>query len=209
MSDPTEQKPEHWDRVYRTKASDQVSWYAPHLEPSRRLIAETGVRRVDPIIDVGGGASTLVDDLVADGYSALTVLDISPTALQLAQRRLGLLASRVQWIEADVTQADLPPDAFQVWHDRAVFHFLTDAQDRQRYVDTVRRAVKRTGHVIVATFGPEGPLRCSGLDVVRYTPEALHGEFGSAFSLVEHVEERHQTPFGTIQQFVYCYCRLK
>ena len=159
------------------------------------------------IIDVGGGASTLVDDLLANHYSAVTVLDLSAAALAEAQTRLGEVASRVQWLVGDITQIALPVHAFDVWHDRAVFHFLTRPEDRQAYVDTVLRAVKPGGHVIVATFAEDGPLECSGLPVMRYGPTELHAQFGAPFALVKHEREEHHTPFGTVQKFVYCYCR--
>jgi len=180
-----------------------------HAQFSLQCIQNTGIRKTDPIIDVGGGASTLADDLIAAGFLHITVLDISPTALELARQRLGARAANVTWIEADITQADLPGRAFDIWHDRAVFHFLTQPADRQRYLDTVRHAVRKGGHVIVATFAPDGPDHCSGLEVVRYSPESLHAEFGEDFELMESTRETHRTPFGTEQRFIYCYCRRR
>jgi len=197
----------HWQHIYETKVPTQVSWYQEHAQFSLQFIQKTGIQRTGHIIDVGGGASTLVDDLVTAGFQHITVLDISATALQLARERLGARAVDVNWIEADITRADLPHQAYDVWHDRAVFHFLTQPSDRQRYINTVRHAVRTGGHVILATFAPDGPDRCSGLDVVRYSPESLHGEFGESFELVESSRETHRTPFGTEQKFVYCYCR--
>ena len=170
----------HWEHIYETKAPTQVSWYQEHAEYSLQFIQNTGVQKLDHIIDIGGGASTLVDDLLANGFQHLSVLDVSGTALQLARQRLGARADAVNWIEADITRADLLQQAYDVWHDRAVFHFLTQAADRQRYIDTVRQAVRKGGHVIVATFAPDGPNHCSGLEVVRYSPESLHAEFGAA-----------------------------
>jgi ubiquinone/menaquinone biosynthesis C-methylase UbiE len=198
---------EHWEKVYTTKATDTVSWFQPHADLSLDLIKATGISHDAAIIDVGGGASTLVDDLLANGYTDLSVLDLSAAALAAAQRRLGARAAKVQWIEADVTKADLPARRFDVWHDRAVFHFLTSAEDRAAYVQTVFRAVKPGGHVIVATFAEDGPNQCSGLPVMRYRADELHAEFGEAFSLLSHRKEAHHTPSGTVQQFVYCYCR--
>lgn len=198
----------HWERVYRTKSATEVSWYRPHLDVSLRLIKRTNADHGARIIDVGGGESTLVDDLVGEGYRHVCVLDLSETALRVAKQRLGTNAANVDWLHGDITSYPLSPHAFDVWHDRAVFHFLTDSRDRIAYVRQVARSVKPGGHVIVATFGPDGPARCSGLDVVRYDADALHGEFGAAFELVEHVSEAHETPTGTIQQFVYCYCNL-
>jgi SAM-dependent methyltransferase len=197
----------HWEEVYSAKAETEVSWFQEHSVVSLGLIRRTGVDLAGAVIDLGGGASRLVDDLLAEGYSDLTVLDISAVALGVARRRLGALASSVTWIEADATTVVLPHQRFDVWHDRAVFHFLTEADQRERYVRAVHHAVKPGGHVIIAAFGPEGPLRCSGLPVVRYSPDRLHDEFGAAFDLVEHTSEVHRTPFGTVQQFIYCYCR--
>ena len=197
----------HWEHIYETKAPNQVSWYQEHAQFSLQYIQNTGIRKTDPIIDVGGGASTLVDDLIVDGFQHITVLDVSGTALQVARKRLGTKAIEVKWIEADITQADLPHQAYDLWHDRAVFHFLTQADDRQRYIEVVRQSVRKGGHVIVATFAPDGPERCSGLEVVRYSPESLHSEFGDGFEVVDTTRETHHTPFGTDQKFIYCYCR--
>ena len=171
------------------------------------------IRRVAPdrsaaIIDVGGGASTLVDGLLVEGYSSVTVLDVSSAALAEAYERLGGDAARVTWLEANVLHAALPASAYDVWHDRAVFHFLTEAEDRGRYVEQVRRSVRLGGHVIVATFASDGPTKCSGLEVARYAPEELHGEFGSDFQLVDSAREEHHTPTGVVQPFIYCLCRV-
>jgi len=197
----------HWENVYHTKDVTQVSWFQEHPELSLKFIEQTGIDKNAQIIDVGGGASTLVDDLIANGYQNCTVLDISGAALEVAQRRLGSKASTVTWLEADVTQDKLPSNFYDVWHDRAVFHFLTRPEDRVQYVECVQHSVKKGGHVIVATFGLEGPTRCSGLDVVRYSADSLHDEFGEDFELAGTTTEAHQTPFGTEQEFVYCYCR--
>lgn len=198
----------HWEKVYSTHAPDAFSWYRPHLETSLALVERAAGGSSASIIDVGGGESTLVDDLLARGYSNITVLDISAIALAVTRARLGTRAEDVHWLLADVTEASLRESAYDVWHDRAVFHFLTTQEQRVAYVERVARAVKSGGHVIVSTFGPEGPAKCSGLDVVRYDAEALHGQFGTSFRLVESATELHQTPFGTTQQFLYCYCRI-
>jgi SAM-dependent methyltransferase len=198
---------EHWEAIYTTKAPDAVSWYRPHLETSLRLIERSP--RTASIIDVGAGEATLADDLLARGYRNLTVLDISATALAFTKKRLGAAAEQIQWLRADVTRDPLPTQAYDVWHDRAVFHFLLGPEQRAAYVRNVLRAVRPGGYAIVSTFGPEGPVKCSGLDVVRYRAESLHGEFGSRFRLVESEQEIHRTPFGTTQQFVYCYCRVE
>ena len=200
-------KKSHWENIYQTKAINEVSWYRDHLENSLQMIGNTGVDKTAAIIDVGGGTSTLVDDLLADGYGNVAVLDISSRAIAESQKRLEHAAERVDWLVADITQADLPENYYDVWHDRAVFHFLTDAEDRRKYVQIAMRSLKVGGHIIVASFGLEGPRKCSGLDVVRYSPESMHGEFGDQFRLVRSVKESHETPFGTTQEFVYCYCR--
>ena len=201
------QSRKHWENIYTTKDATQLSWFQQHPELSFQLIEHTGIGKAGQIIDVGGGASTLVDDLLANEYENVTVLDISATALEVAQQRLGPLASKVTWREANITQAELPYSFYDIWHDRAVFHFLTNAEDRARYVKAVQHSVKTGGHVIVATFGLDGPLRCSGLEVVRYSADSLHEEFGDDFELVDTTNELHQTPFGTEQKFIYCYCR--
>ena len=189
----------HWEKVYTTKATDQVSSYSPHLEISLSLIERAPAGLLAFIIDVGGGESTLVDDLLVRGHQNITVLDISQTAIDVTKKRLKELAGRVNWITADVTKAKLAPSGYDIWHDRAVFHFLTSMEQRAAYVNTVRHAVKPGGHVIVGTFGPEGPTKCSGLDVMRYDAESLHDQFGARFRLVESLKELHQTPFGTTQ----------
>ena len=197
----------HWEKVYETKPANTVSWYQEHAEHSLRLIRETGVPLTASIIDVGGGASTLVDDLLEAGYHSLTVLDLSGAALAAAQKRLGSQAKSVRWLEANITNVEFPAHAYDVWHDRAVFHFLISAADRLAYVEAVLRAVKPGGHVIVATFAEDGPTQCSGLPVMRYSAGELHTEFGSPFTLLRHEKEEHHTPTGNIQKFVYCYCR--
>ena len=196
----------HWEGIYKTKAPTEVSWFRPHLETSQALIERVADDLSAAIIDVGGGESTLVDDLIARGYRNVTVMDLSSTAIEYTKKRLGAAAQQVTWLVADITQVDLPAHSFDVWHDRAVFHFLTEPSQRLAYVRQVASAVKPGGHVIIGTFGPEGPTKCSGLDVVRYDASSLHAEFGARFRLVESSKELHRTPFGTTQQFLYCYC---
>jgi 2-polyprenyl-3-methyl-5-hydroxy-6-metoxy-1,4-benzoquinol methylase len=198
----------HWEKVYRTKQPNEVSWYRPHLEVSLQLIEDAAPNRDAQIIDVGGGESTLVDDLLTRGYRNIYILDVSLTALDVAKERLGDRAGTVNWLCGDVTTFGFTRHQYDVWHDRAVFHFLTESKERAAYVRQVAHAVKPGGHVIVATFGPDGPTQCSGLNVVRYDPNALHSEFGASFQLVKHLTELHQTPAGAIQQFTYCYCNL-
>ncbi|HIO96675.1 MAG TPA: class I SAM-dependent methyltransferase [Leucothrix sp.] len=199
----------HWENVYTMKATDTVSWFQPHAEKSLRIIESLKVGKEANIIDVGGGASILVDDLLAQGYQHLNVLDLSASALKVAQKRLGESAKKVNWLVEDVTQLKLEKHSIDVWHDRAVFHFLTDELDRQRYVEAVLKAVKPSGFVIVATFAEDGPKECSGLPVQGYSAEGIHDEFGSPFELLGHEKESHQTPSGAQQKFVYCYCRKK
>jgi len=200
---------EHWEKIYRSKLPDQVSWYRPHLDTSLDLIefATRGDRSVS-IIDVGGGASTLVDDLIERGYGDVTVLDISQAALDVIRTRLAGVGS-VRYMAGDVTKPVFSEARYDLWHDRAVFHFLTGPDERRAYVRNVATAVRPGGHIILSTFGPEGPTQCSGLDVVRYNAEELHAEFGAHFQLMQSSMEVHETPFGTTQQFVYCLCSVE
>jgi 2-polyprenyl-3-methyl-5-hydroxy-6-metoxy-1,4-benzoquinol methylase len=200
----------HWETIYASKTPDAVSWYRPHLETSLALIElATCGRKSASIIDVGGGESTLVDDLLARGYEDITVLDVSPLAIEVTKNRLGTTAEQVRWIRADITHMQGEPSSYDVWHDRAVFHFLTRAEDRAAYVQNVANTVRLGGHVIVSTFGPEGPSQCSGLEVMRYDADSLHNQFGVRFRKVESSKELHRTPTGSIQQFLYCYCRVQ
>ena len=182
----------HWDNIYTNKSADAVSWYRQHLEISLNLIQRVARVPSASIIDVGGGESTLVDDLLARGYQDITVLDISQAAIDVTQARLGANAERVRWLAADIGKANLEPSAYDVWHDRAVFHFLTSNEERISYVSQVVKAVRPAGHVIVSTFGPEGPKKCSGLEVVRYDAESwgeipAHGKLrGAAYHSFWH-----------------------
>ena len=198
---------EHWETVYRTKRPTEVSWYQVEADLSARLIQEAAPDRRVPIIDVGGGASVLVSQLQIAGYQDLTVLDLSGVAIAAAKSRLGSGAATIHWLEADILKAVLPAGAYEVWHDRAVFHFLTDPGERRRYVEQVRQGVPPEGFVLVATFADDGPTRCSGLEVMRYSPDALHAEFGSGFQFVKAEREEHRTPSCAIQAFTYCLCR--
>ncbi|HVO41857.1 MAG TPA: class I SAM-dependent methyltransferase [Aggregatilineales bacterium] len=198
------QRKAHWETIFKEKAADSVSWYQVHLAHSLRLIERSGVGKDGAIIDVGAGTSTLVDDLLAQGYRNVTALDISAGALQVSRDRLGPQAGKVNWLEADILDTNLPVEGYEVWHDRAVFHFLTNPAERQRYVKTATAALRAGGSLIIATFAADGPEQCSGLLTVRYTPEGLSAEFGAAFRLVECVAEAHQTPWQSVQNFVYC-----
>ena len=200
------QSKDHWEKVYQSKSPDQVSWFQEHAGKSLEMIRSVRFSLADRVIDVGGGASTLVDDLLADGFQKLAVLDLSEAALAVAKQRLGDAAANVDWIAGDIRSVDLPEARFDIWHDRAVFHFLTEQADRDAYVRQVMKSVRPGGHVIVATFAPDGPEKCSGLPVRRYGAGELHDEFGPAFELVSHDSETHKTPWGSEQSFVYCMC---
>ena len=193
---------EHWNRVYQTKTPESVSWYQRCPDVSLELIAASGIAKDADIIDVGGGASVLVDHLLDLDYSNLAVLDVSGAALNACRTRLGARAAAVEWFEADVTAFE-PPHRYALWHDRAAFHFLTNAADRASYMATLRKTLKPGGTVIIATFAPEGPQKCSGLDVVRYDERSIAAELGGEFSLREVRREAHVTPGKTEQQFCY------
>ena len=193
---------EHWENVYRDNPADDVSWFQTRPALSLQLIAATGVIKQDRIIDVGGVASVLVDWLLDEGFGRLAVLDISGAALTCARQRLGARAGKVMWLEADVTTF-APPQRFAVWHDRAVFHFLTAAEDRAAYVRSLERTVPPGGHVIIATFAVDGPLKCSGLEVARYDETSIRAQIGPGFKFQSQVNETHVTPWQTEQKFSY------
>jgi ubiquinone/menaquinone biosynthesis C-methylase UbiE len=198
----------HWESIYSTTATPSLSWYQRHAHRSLDFIKRIGLSRNAKILDVGGGDSLLVDDLLGMGYNDITVLDVSAAALNRARSRLGQAATgRVTWLESDITEADLRSQEFDIWHDRAVFHFLTTPAERNAYIASVQRAVRPGGHVVVATFAEDGPTRCSGLPVERYSAVELHETFGSDFQLVRSEREIHRTPAGLDQQFTYCWCR--
>ena len=197
---------EHWDEVYRTKAPDGVSWYQPTPEPSLQALDEFEVPSTASLIDVGGGASSLVDRLIERGWSDLTVLDIAAPALEVAKVRLGPMADRVRWQIADVT-AWRPDRAYDVWHDRAVLHFLTEPEQRAAYLGALATGTATGALVIVATFAPDGPDRCSGLPVRRYDSAALAAGLGPGFVLQRDWREEHRTPGGGRQAFQWCVFR--
>lgn len=198
---------QHWDAVYGAKSPDAVSWYAPHLTESLACIRRTGLPATASVIDIGGGEATLVDDLLGAGYTNITVLDISARALEVAGQRLGGRAAKVDWVVADVLQHVFAPHSVDIWHDRAVFHFLTDEDQRLRYVQQVLQALRPGGYAIVGAFGPDGPTQCSGLPAARYGADELHGQFGHQFRLLDSRIDLHTTPWGALQQFVYCLCQ--
>ena len=200
----------HWESIYATKDTTSLSWYQPHPHRSLDLIDRTAVAKSAKILDVGSGDSLLVDELVSRGYSDITVVDLSRAALDRARTRLGKKASRrVTWLEGDILDVNLPSWAFDVWHDRAVFHFLTSAKERDAYIGRVEHSVRPGAHIIVATFSENGPTRCSGLPVVRYSATQLRRTFGSDFQLLASESETHHTPTGAEQSFIYCWCRYE
>lgn len=196
---------DHWQQVYTANPIDRVGWYEPHLQPSLDWIDGLGLDAEAPIIDVGGGASTLVDDLLDAGYRSIHVLDVSEKALSLVKERLGERAELVTWLRSDITSVELPSQHYDVWHDRAVFHFLTQAEPRRSYLDNLRNALKLDGHLIIGTFAPESPPTCSGLPVQRYTPQQLGQRLGEGFQLERHHKQLHITPGGTEQMYLYCH----
>lgn len=198
---------EHWDEVYRDKSPDSVSWYRPRLEQSLAWVDGCDLDPSAHIVDVGGGASTLVDDLLARGYEQISVADISAEALALARARLGDAASSVDWVVGDATTPLFDEESVDLWHDRAVFHFLTESARRDAYIEALRRAVRPGGYAIIATFGPGGPERCSGLPVKRYASGDIAAALGSGFELVDQTDEEHVTPWGSEQAFAYALCR--
>jgi SAM-dependent methyltransferase len=197
---PTRQA--HWEHVYQTKGERDVSWFEESPKLSLDLIRATGAKADASIVDLGGGASRLVDALLDDGYTSLSVLDLSEKALAISKSRLGARGAQVNWIVADVTVWQ-PDRVFDVWHDRAAFHFLTDQQERSAYGECVRKAVRSGGHVIIGTFALDGPERCSGLPVVRHDATTVGEVLGGAFKLVDSYHHKHQTPGGAIQHFQF------
>jgi SAM-dependent methyltransferase len=198
----------HWQYVYATKSPGEVSWYQPEAALSLGLIEKVAPARESAILDAGAGASRLVDGLLERGYRDVTLLDISAAALDQVRKRVELsvpgAAASVKLRDADILTVELPAHGFDVWHDRAVFHFLTDAADRATYVAQVRHALKPHGFAIIATFASDGPARCSGLDVQRYSPQVLKDQFGECFRLIESCREEHHTPRDAMQAFTYC-----
>lgn len=192
----------HWEKVHTTKAETEVSWFQPHSLRSLELISAAARNPSAAIVDIGGGASRLVDDLLARGYTDLTVLDVSEAALAKSRLRLGRDAGKVAWVVADIT-AWHPPRAYDVWHDRAVFHFLTAPETQAAYLAALRAGTVAGSTAIMATFALDGPESCSGLPVQRYSPETLAARLGPAFNLMQRAEETHETPWGSPQKFSY------
>jgi len=194
---------DHWERVYQKHSSNEVGWYQIYPESSLKLIKNTRVSTDCRIIDVGGGTSKLSRCLLDQGYTQLTVLDISENSLEKAKSQLGVESNRITWIEADVTKHRFNAQ-YDVWHDRAVFHFLTKTEERKAYIDSLDQTLALNGHLIIATFSLDAPQKCSGLSIVRYSPDSLQKELGNNFNLVESFLENHVTPSGVAQNFIYC-----
>jgi SAM-dependent methyltransferase len=204
----TPDRQSHWQNVYLSKGEREVSWTQPDPEPSLGLVLKYAPSLEASIIDIGSGASRLVDALAGRDYAHLAVLDLSEAALKAAQQRLGARAVRVQWIAADVTKWQ-PREAFDLWHDRAAFHFLVDAGDREAYLDRLKGGVKPGGHAIIATFALDGPEKCSGLPVQRYDPAGLSEAIGDTFELIADQPHRHVTPWGAVQSFQFSVLRRR
>jgi SAM-dependent methyltransferase len=202
-----EQRQLHWENLYQSKGEHDVSWFQDTPTPSLELLDEIGVTPAASVIDIGGGASRLVDRLIERGFRDVTVLDLSEAALAAAKDRLGDRASRATWIVADVTQWE-PMTAYDVWHDRAAFHFLTEEADRAAYLARLRRGLEIGGHAIIATFALDGPARCSGLPVVRYSPDSLRQTLGADFTLITSRNDSHATPWGGTQSFQFSALRF-
>jgi SAM-dependent methyltransferase len=196
---------EHWEQVYSTRPTEKLGWYEPHLLTSFSWITGLSVAIDASIIDVGGGASTLADDLLNAGYRSITLLDISEKALSSIKARLGKKAELITWLEGDITSIDLPTQYYELWHDRAVFHFLTELEQQRKYRDNLLKALKPGGHLIIGTFAPDAPPKCSGLPVQRYSFKQLKSIFGGAFELKRHYKELHITPGGVEQMYLYCH----
>jgi SAM-dependent methyltransferase len=197
-----ENRHDHWQKVYASKGENELSWFQENPASSLELIGRAGANPTSAIIDIGGGASRLVDALIERAFRAITVLDLSQAALATVRARLGERAHHVQWIASDVTTWQ-PPQSYDIWHDRAAFHFLTEAGDRAAYLSALRKALKPGGHAIIATFALDGPERCSGLPVVRYDAASLAQMLGDGFALVETRNHQHTTPWQSVQQFQF------
>ena len=200
---------DHWENVYSTKEVTRVSWFQVKKKLSLKLICDLKLPKSASIIDIGGGVSTLIDELIHLRFCNLSVLDLSGAALNLNKKRLGEKADKVTWLEADVLDANLPPQQFDLWHDRAVFHFLTSEECKARYVAKVKDSLKSGGYLIIATFAEEGPEKCSDLPVTRYNKAQLIKQFSPDFEIVQSIKEDHLTPAQSVQKFIYCLFRRK
>lgn len=208
MNRAAAERKSHWEKVYETRSPARLGWYRPKLETSLAWIEELALAPEAPIIDIGGGVSTLVDDLLDAGHEMIALLDISEKALEQVKARLGSQAQLVMWLGGDVTSVSLPKHRFDLWHDRAVFHFLMLPAEQERYRQQLLRAVKPGGHAIISTFAPEAPAKCSGLPVMRYDHAALQQTLGEPFQLERYSRELHVTPGGVEQMYQFCQFRL-
>lgn len=205
----TSEMQDHWESVYRAKRPDAVSWYAPHLSTSLELLRRAGLNKHSRIIDVGAGASTLVDDLLDLGVKSIVAVDLSAAALAIARERLAERGNQVRWIVEDVTQLTLPPQSIDIWHDRAALHFLVDPNAARRYVSAATKSIAPGGYAIIGGFAADGPEKCSGLPVARRDPEAIADLFGPEFEFIEGRREIHTTPWGAPQRFAFALLRKK
>ena len=200
---------DHWENVYRDKDSQAVSWFRPHLDVSLRLLERAGLNVQSRVIDIGGGASTLVDDLLDRGVARIAVLDLSAEALRAAQQRLGDRAAQIDWRVADITNAEVPPAGFDIWHDRAVLHFLTASSAAQAYARSAAAALRPGGHAVIGGFASDGPEKCSGLTVARRDPADIAALLGADLELIDEARETHATPWGAPQSFAYALLRRR
>lgn len=199
---------QHWEKIYQTKELNEVSWYQPKPQTSLDFVSRFTVNKTDQIVDVGGGDSFLTDHLLEQGYSNLTVLDVSEASLERAQKRLGEKASKVNWIVADVSDFQ-PKEKYDFWHDRAAFHFLNSETEVANYVEIVNQALNPEGILVVGTFSEQGPTKCSGIEIRQYSEKTLTDRFSKYFQKLECITVDHQTPSGSIQNFVFCCFRKK
>jgi SAM-dependent methyltransferase len=204
-----ESQPQHWRQVYQTRDAEAVSWYRPRLEVSLDLLRRCGLDAGSRVIDVGGGASTLVDDLLATGVAAVTVVDLADQALAIARERLGPASGRVNWIAGDITRLSLPAGSFSHWHDRAVLHFLTEDDPAEAYARQAAHALAEGGHAVIGGFAPDGPRQCSGLPVARRSPDQIAALLAPSFELIDTRLEHHRTPAGAEQAFNYAVLRRR
>jgi SAM-dependent methyltransferase len=202
-------KSDFWNNVYKSKDIDAVSWYADRLDTSLELIEKNCVQKENTIIDIGSGRSSLAYDLYNLGYNNLTLLDISEEAISQTLNRLGKLPVSIKTIIGNISKITTQENLYGLWHDRAVFHFLTEESQRNKYVQNLKRSLKKNGIAIIATFGPDGPDKCSGLNTMKYDKTTLHAELGDDFQILGSKIDYHQTPFNTSQQFIYCWFKLK
>jgi len=193
----------HWENIYETKSLEEVSWYQPTPETSLEFIQNLSLEKDASIIDIGGGDSFLVDHLLESGYTNITVLDISEKAIERAKERLGKNAEKVKWIVSDITKFE-PAEKYDIWHDRAAFHFLTDDNDISAYLEIAGKAVKQNGRLFIGTFSENGPKKCSGIEIRQYSEDSLSETFGSEFRKINCFTVDHKTPFDTVQNFIFC-----